>query len=166
MIAEYAARLTLRNAITIRAIRDGDPFRARHFLPEARDVLRGLADESSRAATRIAGDREWASHLDGPSEHVHDYRPVDDLNLRRREGLSRALASALRERADDESYLLPLIERAREDAWFEIGRSIEERLVAREESADLDPTDRLLRIQEFVEIDLQALIDESGAREE
>lgn len=163
MIAEYATRLALRNAITIRALRHGDPFQARHFLPEAGDVLRGLAAESSRAAARVAGDREWASHLDGPSEHVHDYRPVDDLNLRRREGLSRALASALLERADDESFLLELIERAREDAWFDIARSIEERLVAREASIETDPTERLLRIQEFVEIDLQALIDATGA---
>ena len=166
MIAAYATRLALKNSITISVLRDGEPFQTQRFLSEARSVVRGLAEESSNAAARIASDREWASHLDGPSEHVHDYRPVDDLNLRRREALSHALADALVDRANDESFLLELIEHARDDAWFDIARSIEERLVARQAATQVDPADRLLRIQELIEIDLQALIDAAGATSE
>jgi hypothetical protein len=162
MISAYATRLALRNAITVSALRNGEPFTARGLLPDARRVLQGLVDESLDEARRAAADREWASHLEGPSEHIHDYRPVDDLNLRRREALSLALADALADRMDDETYLLDLIERARDDAWFDIARSIEDRLGAAAVASESDPADRLMRIQEFIEIDLQALIDTSA----
>ena len=162
MIAEYATRLALRNAITIGALRDSEPFHSARFVIEAREVIRSLAEESSDAAARVAHEREWATYLEGPAEHVHDYRQADELNLRRREALSRSLAETLVERADDEAYLLELVESARRDAWFDVARSIEEVLAAREIARDEDPTDRLLRIQEFVEIDLRALIDSAG----
>ena len=163
MIAEYATRLALRNAITIGALRDSGQFQSARFVIEAREVIRGLAEESSDAAARVAREREWATYLEGPAEHVHDYRQADELNLRRREALSLSLAEMLVERADDEAYLLELVESARRDAWFDVAHSIEVMLVARDSARDQDPTDRLRRIQEFIEIDLGALIDSAGA---
>lgn len=162
MIAEFATRMALKNKITISALRDGIAFDPERLAPVASDLLRALADESSGDAARIAAEREWAAYLDGPSEHVHDYRPVDDLNLRRREALARSLAETLTDRAGDGAYILDLIERARQDAWFDISRAITDKLDAGSVSAEADPAERLQRIQDFIELDLQALKDARG----
>jgi hypothetical protein len=68
----------------------------------------------------------------------------------------------LTERAGDGPYILDLIERARQDAWFDISRAVTDKLDARSVLADADPAERLQRIQEFIELDLRALRDARG----
>ena len=130
MIAEYAARMTVKNRIVVDAIRTESGFDAERYLPVAADALRELADESDAAGARIAEEREFAVALDGQGEHIHDYRAVDDLNLRRRERVAEELARALRRQADDEEALRGLVETSRDDAWHEIGSAIEASLDA------------------------------------
>ena len=130
MIADYSARMSIKNTIVVDAIRTENRFEAERYVPVAAAALRELADESDAAAERIADEREFAVELDGQGEHIHDYRAVDNLNLRRRERVAEELAQALRLRADDEGALLELVETARDDAWQEIGSAIEASLDA------------------------------------
>lgn len=124
MIADYSARMSVKNRIVVDAVWSDDSFDAGHYLQPAADAYRELADESDAAAARIAEEREIASTLDGQGDHIHDYRAVDDLNLRRRERVAEELSLALRRRSDDAEGLTELVESARQDAWGELGSAI------------------------------------------
>lgn len=135
MLAEYAARLRLRNAIIIGAVGQSADYTPRRYLVEARAVVTSLAAESDAAADRIALEREEAESLSGRAGHAHDYRAGDVANLKRREAVSRALANRLREFREDDEYMLALIERSRDEAWRDVSRALEEAL----SSPDIEP---------------------------
>lgn len=161
MLAEYAARLRLRNAIIVGALADGAQYEARHYLVEARTGLSSLAAEAEAAARRIAEELAEAEALSGRAGHAHDYRAGDVKNLSRREAVSRGLAKRLREFRDDDDYLLALIERSRDEAWNDISRTLEENLRRADIRVDADyERDRDARMQQLVDEDLAALMRE------
>ena len=165
MIAEYSARMTIKNRIVVDAIRTESGFDADRYLSVAADALRELADESDAAGTRIAEEREFAVALEGQGEHIHDYRAVDDLNLRRRERVAEELARALRRQADDEEALRGLVETSRDDAWQEIGSAIEASLDAfagvEGTKADYE-REKPARLNLLIRRDLARLAEERG----
>lgn len=138
MLAEYASRMSVKNDIEIGALTGDDPYSPERYRDAARAALVALAEESGEAAERIGRQRRWAAYLHGQPEHIHDYHPVDDVNLERREQLSTVLADALRERASDDEYLLTLVEHARQDAWAEIAAQIQGSLAAANIPVDAD----------------------------
>jgi len=138
MLAEYASRMSVKNDIEIGALTGDEPYDIDHYRGAARAALIALAEESGEAAGRIGRQRRWAAYLHGHAEHIHDYHPVDDVNLERREELSMVLADALRERAADDDYLGTLTERARQDAWAEIAAQIEGSLDAANITVDAE----------------------------
>ncbi len=165
MIADYSARMSVKNRIVVDAIRTEAGFDAERYLPVAAATLRELAAESDAAAERIAEERESALALDGQGEHIHDYRAVDNLNLRRRERVAEELAQALRRRADDEGGLLELVESARADAWHEIGSAIEASLDAFsgvEATKEEYQRERPARLNLLIKRDLARLAEEHG----
>ena len=165
MIADYSARMTVKNRIVIDAIRTDSVFDAERYLPVAAAALRELADESDAGGARIAEERESALGLDGQGEHIHDYRAIDNVNLRRRERVAEELAQALRARADDESGLLGLVEKARDDAWSEIGSAIEASLDAFsgvEATKEEYERERPARLNLLIRRDLAKLEEEHG----
>ena len=165
MIAEYSARMTVKNRIVVDAIQTDSVFDTNRYLPVAAAALRELADESDVAGARIAEERGFALALDGQGEHIHDYRAVDNVNLRRRERLSEELAQALRRRADDEAGLLGLVETARDDAWHEIGSAIEASLDAFsgvEATKEEYERERPARLNLLIRRDLARLEEEHG----
>jgi hypothetical protein len=165
MIAEYSARMTVKNRIVVDAILTDSGFESGRYVPVAADAFRELAGESDAAAARIAQERESALALDGQGDHIHDYRAVDNLNLRRRERMAEELTRALRVRADDETGLLALVETARGDAWHEIGSAIEASLDAfsgvEATKADYE-RERPGRLNLLIKRDLARLEEERG----
>ncbi|MFF1877779.1 hypothetical protein [Leifsonia sp. NPDC058230] len=130
MLADYATRMAVKNHIVVDTIQQGNAFDPVRHTDQAARMLRDLADEQDQAAARIAESRAQVDGRDGEATHPHDYRDVDAGNLRRREKAAGALAAALRHRADSESELLAIVERARADAWDEVGHAIENSLDA------------------------------------
>ncbi|HEY5222149.1 MAG TPA: asparagine synthase [Microbacteriaceae bacterium] len=158
LLAEYASRMRLKNRIEIGALTEDTPFSADRYLDDSRETLDELATEAEEVAERIAGERRWSASLEGDAEHVHDYRAADITNLRRREELSESMATTLRERAGDETFLLGLIERARDDAWGDIAASIEDTLERRHIPVDATyRRERARRIRQFISEDLARL---------
>ncbi|TAM71694.1 MAG: hypothetical protein EPN48_01130 [Microbacteriaceae bacterium] len=158
LLAEYASRMRLKNRIEIGVLTEDASFSAEHYLDDSREALDELATEAEEVAERIAGERRWSASLEGDAEHVHDYRAADITNLRRREELSEAMATALRERASDAGFLLALIERARAAAWGDIAASIEDTLERRRIPVDARYLrERAQRIRLFVAEDLARL---------
>lgn len=158
MLAEYASRMSVKNDIEIGALTGDQRYDTERYRAAAREALIALAEESGEAAERIGRQRRWAAYLHGHAEHIHDYHPVDDVNLQRREKLSMALADALRERASDDAYLVSLVERAREDAWAEIAAQIQGSLDAAYITVDADyERDRDERMRRLISEDLARL---------
>ncbi|MCW4386484.1 hypothetical protein OH146_11940 [Salinibacterium sp. SYSU T00001] len=161
MLAEYAARLRLRNAIIVGALSGQGDYDPNRYLVDARAGLASLAAESDAAARRLAEQLEEAEALSGKAGHAHDYRAGDVKNLARREAVSRALAKRLQECRDDDDYLLSLIERSREEAWNDVSRALEDSLRRADVPVDEDyERERDERMRQLIDEDLAALARE------
>lgn len=128
MLAEYSSRMRLKNRIIVGVLTRPGSYEARRYLDEARAAIEVLVDEFDLDVDRIDRKRRAAVSTPGRAKHAHDYRSIDADNLRLREDVSAAVAKALRSHRGDEQYLLGLVESARQDAWGEISRAIEELL--------------------------------------
>ncbi len=126
MLADYSSRMRLKNRIIVGVLTRPDSYEAKQYLDEARTALDVLVDEFDLDVDRIGRKLRVAVSIPGRAKHAHDYRSIDADNLRLREEVSAAVANALRAHRGDEQYLLDLIESARQDAWGEISRAIEE----------------------------------------
>lgn len=126
MLAEYASRMRLKNRIIVGVLTRQDPFAADQYRGAARAALETLATESRQGGDRIADELRAAAELSGSARHAHDYRSSDADNLKHRETVLHTLAQTLHALRDDSEYLSSLIEGARQDAWSDISRAIED----------------------------------------
>lgn len=124
MLAKYSSRMRLKNRIIVGVLTHERRYDPEQYLGEAKRALGVLIDEFDLEAARIARQLRIAASMPGKAAHAHDYRFADTNNLQLREDTSDALTAALRERRSDESYLLELIESARQDAWDDIARAV------------------------------------------
>jgi len=124
MLAEYASRMRVKNAIIVGVLTRRDSYNAGDYVEAAADALEHLASEFEGAAQRISQELSAIANLRGSAVHAHDYRSGDAANLRHREAVLESLVVALRTRRDDEAYLLELVESARQDAWTDIARAV------------------------------------------
>ncbi|GAB3581732.1 hypothetical protein GCM10027406_23450 [Leifsonia lichenia] len=125
LLADYATRMAVKNHIVVDTIQQDNPFDPARHTAQAAEMLRELADEQDQAAERAAESRLAVVGLGGDATHPHDYRDIDTSNLALREEAAKALANGLRAKADSEQELLTIVERARQDAWDEVGRAIQ-----------------------------------------
>lgn len=128
MLAEYAGRMALKNHIVVGALTEPKPYTPERYRDPARAVLADLVRMAEASASLAEGQREAAAKRQGASQHEHDYRARDTANLRRREDVNAAVAAHLAAMRDDREYLARFIERAREDAWADVGEAITARL--------------------------------------
>ena len=173
MVAEAAARMSLRNRFIMVALRGDEPFERERAAAAAREALYELVQEAEEVAERIAEERDAAARRDGRSSHEHDYRRADGPNLRRREKVYAAISTELWKRRSDPEYLDALAERAREEAWDEVAGAIDARL-AREWSGwpqiEVDEAyeaERDVRVHDLLEDldrDVQAAVAERARR--
>lgn len=139
LMAESAARMALKNRLIVDALRADEPYSDERAADRARGVLYELVQEADEAAEHVAEEREVAAKREGRSQHQHDYHRDDLLNLRRREKVHAAIAKELWTRRSDDAYISGLVERARDDAWHELGTAIEQELDRRWPRYDEEP---------------------------
>lgn len=138
-IASAATRLSLKNAILMHILADGEDFDPERYLPEARATLETLATEAEDEAHRAEHERRIARKRHSISDGTHDYRSRDVRNLRRREKQALHVATELRARAADDAQLHQLISDARDAAWDEVAGNIERTLRIEASRPDLEP---------------------------
>ena len=140
LMAESAARMALKNRLIVDALRGDELYSDARAAERARGVLYELVTaggrRGGRARRRGARGRGEAR---GRSQHQHDYHRDDLLNLRRREKVHAAIAKELWTRRSDDEFVARLVERARDDAWDQLGRVIEQELDRRWPRFDEEP---------------------------
>ena len=161
MIAEYAVRLRLKNAIAVDAVVSPRAYDARTYLAQASAAFQELADQSQEASDRLTEELARTAGRSGRAEHVHDYRRGDEANVRHRLMVATEAASALREKIGEEDYLLDLIEQARRDAWDEVSASlVDHALQYTNAPAPLDEVDRDIELA-TLRAELEALTSDA-----
>lgn len=168
LVAEAAGRMALKNRIILMALRGEEPFDAERAAATAREVLYELMQETDEVAEWSAQELETASNRVGRSAHQHDYHREDTRNLRLREQVNTAIAERLGELRDDPEYLAELAERARQDAWADIGGAITAKLARDWPDIEVDETylrERDQRMQDVTN-DLERDLREAARRRE
>lgn len=128
MLAEHAGRMTLKNLIIVGVLTRPESYDAAQYLDVAASVLDGLVEEFDRAGDRVAQVLRSIENQSGNATRAHDYRVADSDNLQVRVAVLQSLVRHLRDRRNDRTYLLDLIESARKDAWSNISRAVEDSL--------------------------------------
>lgn len=124
LLAEYAVRLRVKNAIEVATIGEDAAFDESAFESVVATEWGRIAAEQRAVADRLDAE-EHGLRARGRARHVHDYSSEDRRNLRHRRDVSRTLARIAHERATDADAVSEMIERAREDAWREVATAIE-----------------------------------------
>ena len=161
MISEYAVRMRLKNAIAVDAVVSPRAYDAQSYLPQASAAFTELAEESGQAADRLTEELAHTIGRTGRAEHVHDYRRGDEANVRHRLMVATSAATALQQRAEQEDYLLDLVEQARRDAWSEMSTSlVDHALQYTNAPAPLDEVDRDIELA-TLRAELEALTSDA-----
>jgi type IV secretory pathway VirJ component len=155
LVSTAAARLVVKNRIIVEAVRYNRDFDVAPLLNLARTELRRLAEQNDETADRLEKAAALANPAPAPlTESPRKARSREDH--RRRPGIHRLLAAALRAEANKDDALEALVAQARDSAAEEISAAVAARLLA--ERPDADPNyraERAGRIAEFIELDLR-----------
>jgi hypothetical protein len=143
LIATSGARLSLKNVLILRALRDGKTFDEGWYSTALRQELLNLATEARADADRVVEERRRAIRREGRAQFQDDYRLIDGELLERREAVMRGLAERLLVLSDDEGYLARVIDEAREQALDEVAGAIRVPPAAR--SSAVSPAEDLER---------------------
>jgi histone H3/H4 len=157
LIAESAARMTVKNEVILRALRDRADYRPDGARELAREELRRLAVEARADARRIDDERDRAEDRPGKAAHQSDYRAGDIQHLSRRSEALEALSERLIRLSADDDHLDGMVEVARRQAWEEVGASLAERTEQAWSLRDRLTTPERQRRMGLVADDLKAL---------
>ncbi|SDS05393.1 hypothetical protein [Microterricola viridarii] len=130
MLAEFGARMALKNQIIVGVLTEPDDFGTEQIRAAARAALYEEVQQEDESASIAEEERDSAANREGKALHHHDYRTDDVANLRRREKMHAAVAERLWRLREDREYLDGFIARAQADAWGEISAAIEAKLDA------------------------------------
>ncbi len=163
MLAEFGARMALKNQIIIGVLTDADGFNDEHVRSLARAALYEEVQQEDESASIAEEERDGAELRKGKAQHHHDYRVDDVANLRRREKVHAAVAEKLWRLREDTAYLDSFVARARADAWSEIAGVIENTLdrawpeIVVEDKADGSPEKRLKQLRKELRREVRAV---------
>lgn len=161
LVADVAARMTVKNAIILNALGRKADYDEGQIVGMVRDTLISLAKERDRDARHISFMRGEIRRAGTSSWTDNDYGNEDSRTLRHRQEVYEKVAEQLRARAEDEPYLRETAERARVAAWDEIGdsltRTASHPYYAGGSSEEYQQA-REGRIQQFIERDLTDLV--------
>lgn len=163
LIARSAITIAVANRIIMNALQDHATFDAEAVAETAREELARMAAEQVADAERMRELRAMAQKAKGRSKHQHDYKRGDDHRLGMREATFEELARLLEERRGDRAFVDRLVIAARERAWNDIGGTVVGRLGWAARPADDYDIGREERIQQLLDEDFAALVDEYGA---
>ncbi len=129
LITASSVRMAIKNRLIVGALRDGRKFDAESLGEAAREEFLALADENAATASRLErlGNFAYAASGADFDDPFIDEDEIDEEHRRRPE-VHRALAKALREEADNPERIRAIVEKARDDAWEEVGRELRSKL--------------------------------------
>ena len=165
LVAEVAARLTVKNAIIMNALAKHVDYSEADVSRMVRETLLELAEEREGDANRLTEILTEIQRFGHGGWAEGDYTRKDRSTLEHRRAVYLLVASELRNRAADATRVAEAAERARKEAWTEIGDALktkaehpyygggrsEDYLAHRDE-----------RIQKLIENDLTQLVKVAG----
>ena len=167
LVADVAVRMTVKNAIIMNALKEHADYDAEQIIEMVRDSLNELAVERERDARHISRVRGEIRDRGRSSWSESEYGSGDNRTLRHRQEVYEQVATELRERTENETYLSETAGRAWKLAWEEIGNSLKERASHPYYSGGHDEeyrSEREGRIQQLIERDLTSLIQQHGPK--
>jgi len=168
LVADVAARMSVKNAIIMNALKrkvDYDKVQVRDMV---RETLIELAEERVRDARHIERMRSEIRSTGRSAWSDSEYGNDDNRTLRHRQEVYEGVAAELRGRAEDADHVNRTAERAWEAAWAEVGDSLKERASHPYYAGGGSPEyrrDRDARIRLLIERDLTALVQQRAAEE-
>ena len=120
MIASAALRLSMKNRLIVRALRDGDAYDDEWMTEAVRSEIDDLVDEKTADADRLEGTRTRVKSLRGRPDDPADYRRMDVHSLAMRERITRDLTERLRSLSQDSAFTDEIISGARDAALGEV----------------------------------------------
>jgi hypothetical protein len=151
--------MDVKNYIIVEAIRDGSAFDTDNVVEAVRRELRSLAEENELSAHRVQQLSVDVQTVRGPRDNSEGYQVDDHPTLTKRGVIHVMLAAELERLSEDGVFVAELAERARVQAWAEVGSAIEKRLV---ESIPLPrdaayEAEKEARVRSLIDINLRAL---------
>jgi hypothetical protein len=166
LIAGTAVAMEVKNIIIVEAIRDGSAFEPAKVIAAVRRELLALAEENEASANRVQQLSVDVQTPRGPRDNSEGYQVDDHPTLTKRGVIHVLLAAELERLRDDPAFVAELAERARIQAWAEVGAAIESRLLD-STPRTTDPeyeTNKDARIRALLDINLRALEKQSKRR--
>jgi hypothetical protein len=159
LIARAALTMEVKNYIIVTAIRDGHPFDLSEVTRVVQRELHSLADENDANAARVSDLAEQVLNAGSAKHDSEGYQTDDHPALTNRVVIHSQLSEQLNALAGDEKYVADVADRARTQAWAEVGDAIESRLL---QSLPKPPDkhyeeDKEARLRAFANINLRAL---------
>jgi hypothetical protein len=165
LIARHGVTLAVRNRLIVRALRENEAFDGAATARILDEELRRAADEQREYANAAEALKAAAERSAGYADHAHDYHRADTTTLERRHLLYAALADTLESWRHDDTVVAAIGERARTDAWNDIGTNVLSRLETRMSSVGDEPDyerKRPERLRQLLEEDLASLLPRDG----
>lgn len=166
LVADVAARMSVKNAIILNALRHKTDYDEEEIVNMVRETLGELAYERERDARHIARMREEIRKTGYSSWSENDYGNDDSRTLSHRQQVYEMIAAELRDRINQDKYLRETAERARTAAWSEIGDSLKEKAshpYYAGGSSDEYKREREARIELLIQRDLTDLMKQRGS---
>jgi hypothetical protein len=159
LIAQAAVAMDAKNYIIVEAIREGNRFNIDEVRARVKEELLELAEENADNANRLQQLSVDVQTPRGARDNSEGYESDDHPTLTKRAVIHMMLGAELERLCEDDEFVADLAERARVQAWAEVGGAIESRLI---ESASVTPDrfyedDKDARIRALYNINLRAL---------
>ena len=166
LIASAAVAMEVKNRIIVDAIRDGSAYDTENVLAAVRRELLALATENEASAHRVQQLSVDVQTALGPRDNSEGYQVDDHPTLTKRGVIHVMLAAELERLSEDPGFVAEIGERARVQAWADVGNAIEHRLV---ESIPIPQdaayeAEKDARVRALLDINLRALERQSKRR--
>lgn len=166
LIASATVAMDVKNYIIVEAIREGRPYDQAAVSAEVRRDLLALAHENQASAQRVQQLAVDVQTPRGAPDDSEGYQVDDHPTLTKRGIIHVLLAAELERLSEDENFVEELAEKARVQAWAEVGDAIEARLLNSLPKAPdkFYEEDRDARIRALININLRALEKQARRR--
>ena len=163
LITLSAVRMSVKNSIIVKALRDNVNFAEADYADIARKELHKLSKRSLHDAERVEKRRKQLTKFKGTYSYDDDTRQDVKLLARRRKGYEQ-LAASLNDVAGSDERVAEIVTGAQSDAAAEIVGALSMRLVEQTRVASEPDYDekREGRIQDLIAIDLALLKDSTS----
>jgi hypothetical protein len=166
LIASAAVTMEVKNHIIVEAIREGHPFNLDEVCAAVRRELVALAQENNASAQRVQQLSVDVQTEGGAGYDSEGYQVDDHPTLTKRGIIHVMLAAELERLGEDEQFVAEVAERARVQAWTEVGDAVSTRLLDAlpdDRDASYDD-DKDARVRALVGINLRALEKQARRR--